>query len=318
MAGMAFITGVFGFLGSHVARELAAAGWEAAGIGHGGSAAAATRLGLKHWSGESVGVRALSALAEKVGMPDAVFHCAGSGSVANSFINPHADFLANVVATGQTLEFCRSYAPRAAVVFPSSAAVYGEAGCAPIPEDAPLKPVSPYGVHKVMAEDLCRSYGRRWELCVVVVRLFSVYGPGLRKQLLWDACEKAQKGAFSFFGTGAETRDWLHARDAARLLREAFRLASPDCPVLNGGAGVGVLVREMVELVGKSWRPERTPLFSGQARGGDPVHYIAHCGRLSQMGFTPTIPFAEGVREYVEWYQGLPENGGGAPVPTSM
>lgn len=309
MEGKAFITGAFGFLGAYLARELSSSDWEVSGIGHGGSVAAAKRLGLKNWSEESVSVRALLGLAKKAGIPDVVFHCAGSGSVVNSITNPHADFIANVVSTEQTLEFCRLCSSHPALVFTSSAAVYGVAGDLPISENAPLKPVSPYGVHKLIAEDLCRSYGKSWEIPVLVVRLFSVYGPGLRKQLLWDACEKARKDAFTFFGTGAETRDWLHARDAARLLREASRLASPECPPLNGGTGVGILVRELVELIGELWNPERVPLFSGLMRGGDPLNYRAHCGKLSQMGFVPAIPFADGVREYVEWYQKLLENG---------
>jgi len=70
-------------------------------------------------------------------------------------------------------------------------------------------------------EDLCLSYAGRWGIRTSVVRLFSVYGPSLRKQLLWDACEKFRRGDNTFAGTGSELRDWLHVKDAAALIATA-------------------------------------------------------------------------------------------------
>src|SRR6185312_5873943 len=126
--------------------------------------------------------------------------------------------------------FLRCYCPQATLVVPSSAAVYGAVRQIPINESGPRNPISPYGVHKKIAEDLCYSYARHFGARIALVRFFSVYGAGLRKQLLWDACNKLVVGDGRFGGHGNEVRDWLHIEDAARLLIAAAQHAAPTCP----------------------------------------------------------------------------------------
>ena len=104
------------------------------------------------------------------------------------------------------LEFSRLHAPDARIVLPSSAAVYGAVERTPIEEIDVLRPVTPYGAHKKIAEDLCASFGRYCGVKSAVVRLFSVYGPELRKQLLWDASWRVSRNENGFFGTGRELR----------------------------------------------------------------------------------------------------------------
>lgn len=300
MEKLAYITGAFGFIGSHVAARLAGCGWKVAGIGLGGPDAAATAPGPVFLG--PVTVANLVELQKTTGTPDALIHCAGSGSVAASLADPLADFSANVATLAETLDFCRLHAPACRIVVPSSAAVYGEAD-SPIREDAPLRPISPYGVHKRMAEDLCRSYASNYGLHIAIARLFSVYGPGLRKQLLWDACRKAASGDFSFQGTGRESRDWLHVADAARLLHLLADVASPVCPIFNGGSGVGASVAEITGFIGHAWEPGLTPEFTGATRAGDPTVYLASCEKVRQTGFEPRIPLQEGLLEYVRWFR---------------
>ena len=114
----------------------------------------------------------------------------------------------------------------------------------------PLAPLSPYGLHKCLAEDLCRFYAAYWKLPIAVIRFFSLYGEGLRKQLLWDACKKLHGDAFIFEGTGNEERDWLHVEDAVRLIALAGEHASSLCPIVNGGSGAARSVRSVLEALG--------------------------------------------------------------------
>ncbi len=100
-----------------------------------------------------------------------------------------------------------------------------------------------------LAEELCFSYARHHGVRIAVIRLFSLYGVELRKQLLWDACAKVLSAENQFFGTGDEVRDWLHIDDAVSLFMKAGEAASIDCPVLNGGTGVGVSVREVLSVI---------------------------------------------------------------------
>jgi UDP-glucose 4-epimerase len=136
------------------------------------------------------------------------------------------------------------------------------------------------------------------------VRFFSVYGCGLRKQLLWDACRKLASGDRVFMGTGDEVRDWVHVDDAAELLRTAVEHASPLCPVANGGTGEGVSVRELLTHLAICLRADGLPLaFSDNPRPGDPSVYIADAARVAQWGWKHGAHWHERVKEYVAWWQ---------------
>jgi UDP-glucose 4-epimerase len=302
MTGSALVTGARGFIGRHVARHLAQLGWQVAGLGH-GEWEPGERLawGVSRWQAADVSLENLVAAA---GRPSLIVHCAGGASVGISVDRPHEDFHRTVSTTAAVLEFARRRTDDAAVVLPSSTAVYGNAAALPTAESAPLAPVSPYGVHKQMAEQLCRFYSRQYAVRTAVVRFFSVYGTHLRKQLLWDACERLSRNEPPrFFGDGDETRDWLHVADAARLLETAARHASSEAPAVNGGTGRPVSVREILaELFRLLGRPGE-PIFSGASRPGEPKHYLADIAAAHSWGWAPTIDWRDGLQEYVSWYR---------------
>jgi len=149
------------------------------------------------------------------------------------------------------------------------------------------------------------SYARNFGLRVAVVRLFSVYGPGLRKQLLWDVCGRLAAGAdvLELGGTGAELRDWFHVEDAARLICLAAERAASEPLLVNGGTGVAVPVRDIAQgLVEAMGRP--VPVrFSGQSRHGDPERLVADTQRMQALGFAPQRGWREGLAEFAAWYQ---------------
>ncbi len=300
MRELALVTGAYGFVGRHVARALAARGTPVIGIGHGSWGRQEWRSwGLAEWHTADVTVETLTTYA---GEPDLVFHCAGSGSVAFSMTHPQHDWQRTVASTFAVLEYLRVQRPSARLVIPSSAGVYGAAVRMPISTDAALRPFSPYGVHKMMAEDLCRSYAQHFGIRSALVRLFSVYGIGIRKQLLWDACVKLSQGVTSFAGTGLETRDWLHVEDAAQLMLVAAKNASTFCPVVNGGEGRAVTIREVVELVAGRFNGELVPTFSGELRLGDPTHYEADVSDAVAWGWATKKDRKTEMSAYVDWY----------------
>lgn len=298
----ALVTGAHGFLGRHIARRMSDLGYTVIGIGHGDWAEAEyRRFGLKEWHEADV---TLESLEHYAGTPDIVVHCAGSGSVASSVANPHQDFLRTVGSTSAVLEFIRLRSPHAALIYPSSAAVYGNAKRLPIKECDPLEPVSPYGVHKLMAESLCESYANNFGVSVVVVRFFSVYGEGLKKQLLWDACKKIMHGERSFYGTGQETRDWLHVEDACELILKAFEVASPSCPILNGGSGIGTCVEDILSKLLVCFDRKDSPVFMGKSKAGDPAHYVADTEIARSLGWQPQTSIDQGLQRYAAWFKG--------------
>jgi len=295
------VTGAFGFVGRHVARAAARAGHAVRGIGHGSWSRAEWReWGLTDWHSSDVTLDALVSYAEE---PDLVVHCAGSGTVGFSMSHPAQDFDRTVVTTRDVLEYARLHRRKAKVVLPSSAGVYGDVQTLPIGVNVPLHPVSPYGVHKQMAEELCLAYSRHFGISTAIVRLFSVYGVGLRKQLLWDACTRLSRGPATFGGTGHETRDWLHVDDAARLLLAAGEAVLADHLVINGGAGHGVPIHWIIETISKSFGGAGDVQFSGIARSGDPLHLIADPGEVRGLNWRPEHALEEELNRYVEWFK---------------
>jgi UDP-glucose 4-epimerase len=304
-----WITGANGFIGRHLARELADAGHAVQGIGHGAIAdSERPRLGLQTWLNGEIDAANLNKLAAK-GAPSGIFHLAGGSSVGLSIAHPLEDFYRTVVSTARLLEWLRDSAPQCRIIAASSAAVYGSDHAGPIAEDAVLTPMSPYGQHKLMLEQLCRSYAASFGLRSTVVRLFSVYGPFLRKQLLWDICSRLGKGETELMlgGTGAEMRDWTDVRDVARLLRTLGELPQPEnLRIINGGSGRGTSVAEIAKMLVEHWGGDVSVRFSGAVRAGDPFSLLADNARLREMSFDWKIPIEQGLADYVRWFKDQP------------
>jgi len=299
-AATVLVTGGLGFIGRHVARHFSSQGHRVIGVGHGNATETeAGEAGLCRWQSGDVLRRSLESLAEPI---DLIVHCAGTSLVAASFSDPDAEFRKSVGAAAEVLEFARHQTRRPRIVVLSSAAVYGIVTQLPIKEDAPLNPISPYGKSKLAIEQRCLQSGRDHGLEIAIVRLFSVYGRGLRKQLFWDACQKLARDDGRFGGTGDERRDWLHVDDAVRLIDGALTRASAAVPIVNGGTGHAIKVRDALTQLRGLWPASAPQLtFSGEARPGDPPGYEADITRARALEWAPTRAFTEGLADYVAW-----------------
>jgi len=297
----AIVTGAFGFLGRYVAKVFSKNGYSVIGLGHGTWIRSEwQQWGLSEWHPCNITMESLNTYVQQ---PDVVVHCAGSGSVGYSLTHPLQDYERTVSTTVTFLEFLRLHSPKTSFVYPSSAAVYGIAEKLPIVESAPLNPISPYGVHKKIVEEICQSYANHFEVPVAIARFFSLYGPGLRKQLLWDTCKKVEKNNLNFYGTGKEIRDWLNIVDAAKLLLILSSQAATTAPIVNGGSGIGTPVSEIINHIIETMNKPGIPLFSQQTKSGDPQGYISDIQKASRFNWKPEIPLEMGIDEYVQWYQ---------------
>ena len=303
------ITGAHGFIGKHLARWLARQGHQVAGLGHGiWPASEASSWGVRHWLNGDIQSGNLRLLQQASGTPDVVYHLAGGSSVGVAVVNPREDFFRTVATTAELLEWVRVDAPRARLVAVSSAAVYGSGHNGPIAEGSTLTPYSPYGYHKRIMEELCQSYASSYGLRVAIVRLFSVYGAELKKQLLWDICTRLAAGTRQLVlgGSGNELRDWTDVRDVVRALDLISSQASAEVVTINVGTGTGSSVRQIATGILRHWElPDAVDAlhFSGQSRPGDPFSLVANASRLNKLGFVWEVPVEDGLAAYVRWFQ---------------
>lgn len=312
MAPVALVAGANGAIGRVVAGQLSTAGWRVAGIGHGPPDWPGPQP-IDLWRAGDISPSQLTLVADRIGPPDLVINLAGGSAVGASLKDPAGDFDRTVTTSIHLLDFIRTRAPNARLVAASSAAVYGDRHAGPIGEDAETNPISPYGHHKLLMEQALAFWGRAFGVSSVIVRLFSVYGVGLRKQMIFDLCARlaAAPERVLIWGTGEETRDWLNIRDAARLLIDIAAFASPDAPIYNGCTGQPRSVGEMASLLSATWGLGAEIAFDGIVRAGDPRHLVGDASRLASTGFQPGVSLEAGLADVVADAKRRLEQGGG-------
>lgn len=233
---------------------------------------------------------------------DVCVNCSGAASVPLSFETPYDDFALNTVRVAEILESLRQVSPATRFVHLSSAAVYGNPLRSPIAEADPLNPVSPYGFHKRLAEEICKEYSVLHGIGTLSVRIFSAYGPGLRKQIFWDVYQKALDGApIDLFGTGDETRDFIFIDDLAESVSILIERAVFDGRAVNSASGQAVSIRTAVTTLLEALEWKREIRFSGTTRAGDPCHWQADVSYLKSIGFEPAFGLRDGLNEVAKW-----------------
>lgn len=230
----------------------------------------------------------------------AFINCAGGGNVQESHQHPHKDFYKTTACTADILEYLRVNKLPSKYIQLSSAAVYGNCFEFPISVNAPLDPMSAYGFNNLMAENLVSFYSKVYGVRTVVLRVFSVYGNGLKKQILWDACLKMDQGRNSFFGTGQEVRDFIHIDDLVSTIFNSIQFASDNAPVFNCGSGKGTKISELLSYVQEHFDILPKVKFSGEVKVGDPLGYIAD---ISKTPIEQTIKIKDGITSYVNWFK---------------
>ena len=299
-----WVTGAGGFIGREVVRQACRRGYRVVGIGHGDGSG---EDGQSLFISGSLTTQTLDRAATKTEAPRAVVHLAGGSSVAASIENPEADLAKTVSSTRALCTWLAANAPTARVVAASSAAVYGSASPVRLCEDMACHPQSPYGVHKLEMEEILQQTALSGRP-VAIVRLFSVIGAGLRKQLFFDLSRRAAKGENPLLlsGTGDETRDYISRSDSARLLLDAIDWARSPAMVVNGGTGNATSIREAAEQFSIAWTAQTgkaLPIaFNGVMRPGDPSALVAETSRLNALGFKAATSLPSELEHYLQWF----------------
>jgi UDP-glucose 4-epimerase len=294
------VTGVAGFLGRYIAQYFHGQGWNVIGIDSGPPENASLSNLTTYYSLKLPNAVLGDIL--KNDAPDVCIHCAGRASVPQSVVDPSADYYASAVLTFDVLENLRNHAPGCKFIFLSSAAVYGNPQSLPVSEEDPAEPISPYGFHKLHGELLCKEFARVYGLRTASVRIFSAYGPGLRRQVLWDICRKIIiDRRLQLQGTGQESRDFIHARDIAKAVHIVATKATMNGEVFNLASGREVTILNLAELVLAALKADCTPQFDGVIPPGTPLNWCAEISKLRSLGFESTVPLEKGIETYASW-----------------
>ncbi len=233
---------------------------------------------------------------------DACINCSGAASVPESIENPQRDFNLNVVNVFKQLDAIRKFNSDCKYINLSSAAVYGNPNYLPIDESHPIHPISPYGHHKVMAEKICEEFYKLYQLKTCSLRIFSAFGAGLQKQLFWDLNMKAkEKTEIELFGTGDESRDFIHVDDVIRAVEIVLHNSEFNADIINVAQGVEVPIKEAVSSFYSLFDQQIKYNFSGEERKGDPVNWVANIDRLKKMGYEPSVNLREGLIKFKAW-----------------
>ncbi len=300
MAGRrVLVTGGAGFIGSHLVEELLAHGHAVTIVDR----RAPDAPGAAVVETIAAGTPEFRRLLER-GDFDAVFHLAGPGDVQGSVADPRADLHDTIVSGFELLDAARSGATRAALIFASTASVYGTPVRLPIGEDDPTVPLSPYGVSKLAIERYAAVFSRLYGIRTVSLRFFSLYGPRQRKLVVYDLMQKFDgPGVPQILGDGSQVRDFCFVGDAVRAARMVWERAPLQGEVYNVGAGTGVSIRDLAERIRDRVAPASAFAFTGSTRPGDGQVWIADVSRVRALGFEPACTIDAGLDATVAWYR---------------
>jgi UDP-glucose 4-epimerase len=233
-----------------------------------------------------------------------IFHLAASVGNKRSIDNPLQDARTNVMGTLNVLEAARKHGIRK-VVISSSAGIFGELKRLPIGEDHPTEPDTPYGATKLCAEKEGLAYAKLWDIEVVCLRYFNVYGPYQRFDAYGNVIPifvfNALAGRpISIFGDGEQTRDFVNVRDVVQA-----NLKAAETPGVSGafnvGSGSRISINGLVRLLGEALGSVLTVQHCPE-RPGDVRHSLADITKAEQaFGYRPAADLRSGLQEYVEW-----------------
>lgn len=296
------ITGVHGFIGSHLAQKCLQDGYQVIGID---ITPGSCLDKIKYYQMDLLQEPMDEILRQ--GRPYALIHCAGLADVNYSVKYPGRDFDANVVISRNILYSLKEYSAKTMLLFMSSAGVYGNPDQNPIDEYCEKNPISPYALHKAIVEEMCQYFVKQHDMDIRILRVFSAYGAGLKKQLFWDMGQKVEKyGRLALFGTGAETRDYIYIDDLVRGIQLIMHAQKEKEIIYNVANGIEVSIRKAAEIFADKCGIDKNVItFSNQVREGNPVNWCANIDKLKSLGYKPEVDIDSGIEKYVNWLKQL-------------
>ena len=303
------VTGVAGFIGSHLAEKLLGIGHEVVGVDcftdyypryikESNLSKLRDSKSFQFHDGDLLCID-LTAFLKEV---DVVFHEAAQAGVRASWGSSFRIYTENNVRATQCLLEASKEARLERFVYASSSSVYGDAESYPTHEGVTPMPISPYGVTKLAGEHLCYLYHKNYGIPTVSLRYFTVYGPRQRPDMAFNKFIKAilRDEEIVIFGDGEQTRDFTYIDDIVDANVSALD-AQVIGEVLNVGGGSRITVNDTIRIIedvtGKQAKIKYIEKQKGDVRhtGAD----ISRAGKL--LGYKPAYDLNKGIANEVDW-----------------
>ena len=308
----ALVTGVAGFIGSHVAELLLTGGWDVRGIDsfvpyYDPATKRTNVLELSRSDHFDMveGDLCVADLETLLSGVDVVFHLAAQPGVRDSWSHGFGDYTtANIDVTQRLLEACRQR-PLRRFVYSSSSSIYGNAERFPVPESAVPRPYSPYGITKLAGEHLCQTYHDNFDTPTTVLRYFTVYGPRQRPDMaIHRMMEAALSGRpFQVFGDGSQVRDYTYVGDVAAANVLAAEMDVDEHLVLNIAGGESGSLAQLLDLVGRAVGAP-VPVVWTESTPGDVARTGGATARAAEvLDWTPRWDLEAGLAAQAAWHR---------------
>lgn len=281
------ITGVNGYIGQKIYSDLKNK-LDVFGIGRNGK----KKISKKKIILDNINLQNLKKLNCK---PDLILHLAGGSSVLNSIKYPKKDYINTFQSGKKVIDFYLNSKKKFRFIFVSSAAVYGNS-------IGVVKPISVYGKNKLKLERYLEEKIKKTKNELIIIRLYSLYGEGLKKQLLWDACNKIENKNFYFYGSGKEIRSWVYVFDFIKILKKIFYKKFKSRIIKLDIAGLSVTNAQIIKIIFDQFKINKKPKFNNLQRKGDPKKLIST--KKNKYNFkVPITSLESGISNYVKWFK---------------
>lgn len=291
------ITGAEGFIAVNLATFLSKKNFEIFGIGNKKhTKKISSKFGYNLLLNKKIDLKNLKKKFKKI---DLIIHCAGSGLVG---LSNQENYEKNYLTTKTILDFSICLKKKPKIIFMSSYSLYGNSNNKSIKENFALKPLSSYAMTKKSSEEILLKYSKLYGLNITILRLASIYGEGLKKQLIFDACEKISKNKNVFYGTGNEIRDWLHISDLTILVYKVIKKNLNYNTIINCGTGRGNKVKDIIEIIKKEFNSNIKIKYINKKKNS-PKILINNIKIAKSYKWEPKIDVNKGILKYIKWYK---------------
>ena len=227
---------------------------------------------------------------------DIIIDCSGGSSVLESIKNPKKELSKTILTIRSVIKFLKKLKKKPIYIFLSSAAVYGNS------KGKKLEPISNYGRNKLLAENALKKISKKEKIPLVIIRFYSIFGNGLKKQLIWDTIKKISKNQRLFFGTGYEKRSWLHVYDAVRLIEASILISRVSGKIIDAPSKYTLQNKVMIQKIFNILKYKKKPIFTNTNRLGDPLQLITKNKKYKNFKWKQKKDLNKELKNYVKWY----------------